>query len=173
MGSPLSPIVANLYMESLEGRALQTAPRKPKLWIRYLDDTFILWPHSDEVFHDRLNAQHPSIQFTSAREIDGRIPFLDVLVEKKNGEVSTSVYRKRTHTDRYIHYSSHHHPRILTGVIRCLKNRADNVCDSQTRASELKHLFEANGYPTRMVRRAHLINNRQTRMMQQTRRDPR
>ena len=37
MGSPLSPIVANLYMESLKRRALEKAPQRPKRWIRYVD----------------------------------------------------------------------------------------------------------------------------------------
>ena len=35
MGSPLSPIIANLYMENFETKALNTA-----MWKRYVDDTF-------------------------------------------------------------------------------------------------------------------------------------
>ena len=35
MGSPVSPIVANLYMEYLEHKALSTAPTPPRLWCRY------------------------------------------------------------------------------------------------------------------------------------------
>ena len=41
MGSPLSPIVANLYMEAFEKRALDTSAQKPNLWIRYVDDVFL------------------------------------------------------------------------------------------------------------------------------------
>ncbi len=37
MGSPLSPIVANLFMEAFEKRALETAVIRPKVWLRYVD----------------------------------------------------------------------------------------------------------------------------------------
>ena len=42
MGSPLSPIVANIFMESFEQEALQLAKDKPRLWVHYVDDTFLI-----------------------------------------------------------------------------------------------------------------------------------
>jgi len=40
MGSPVSPLVANMYMEQLEEKLQSTVPAelKPKLWKRYVDD---------------------------------------------------------------------------------------------------------------------------------------
>jgi len=42
MASPVSPLVANLFMEYLEQKLLDTAPMelKPRLWKRYVDDIF-------------------------------------------------------------------------------------------------------------------------------------
>ena len=64
MGSPLSPIVANIFMEDFETRALDTSPKKSKMWHRYVDDVFIIWTNFDrllEEFHQHLNRQNPSI----------------------------------------------------------------------------------------------------------------
>ena len=76
MGSPLSPIVVNLYMESFERRALSSAKVTPTMWRRYVDDTFVLWPHSAEQleeFHMHLNQQHPQIQFTREEKNDNQV----------------------------------------------------------------------------------------------------
>lgn len=43
MGPLLSPVVANIYMQDFEQRALTKAPLKPSLWLRYVDDTFVIW----------------------------------------------------------------------------------------------------------------------------------
>ena len=42
MGSPFSPIIANLYMESLESKAIASTPLTPTMWLRYVDDTLVL-----------------------------------------------------------------------------------------------------------------------------------
>ncbi|KAK4871974.1 hypothetical protein RN001_016098 [Aquatica leii] len=42
MGSPLSPVVANIFMESFETVPLESSILKPKVWFRYVDDTFIV-----------------------------------------------------------------------------------------------------------------------------------
>ena len=87
-------------------------------------------------------------------EQNNRIAFLDVLVRREGLKMSASVYRKATYTDRYLNFHSHHHPKVLAGVVKCLKNRAVRVCDSNSIQQEIQHLgktFQANSYPDRVL----------------------
>ena len=84
MGSPVSPVVANLYMENFERRALTSAPRPPNIWFRYVDDTFTVLHHDDiGNFTDHINSIDPNIQFTIEPESEGRMPFLDTCIHVK------------------------------------------------------------------------------------------
>ena len=51
----------------------------------------------------KLNGYHENIEFTYEIENDGKLPFLDVLVIRKDYEVETTVYRKSTNNDIYLH----------------------------------------------------------------------
>jgi len=69
MGSPVSVVIANLYMEIFEEQAIESAPYKPKIRKHYVDDTFtILDRDRVDVFLQHLNSQQPSIHFTRDRE---------------------------------------------------------------------------------------------------------
>ena len=102
MGSPLSPIVANIFLEDLETRALETSAWKPKMWRRYVDDVLV-WPHGDQLlkeFHQHLNKQNPSIQFTVERESGARLPFLMCSWRRRDQRSSPQSFeRKHIRTD--------------------------------------------------------------------------
>jgi hypothetical protein len=81
MGSPLSPVIADFFMERFEETALEGAIHKPLCWFHYVDDTFVIWPHGPRKlseFLDHLNIIHESIQFTMETERDGHLPLLDI-----------------------------------------------------------------------------------------------
>jgi retron-type reverse transcriptase len=81
MGSLLSPVIANFIMDAFEEKALKQASHKPLCWFRYVDDTFVIWPHRPEKlegFLDHLNDFHRNIQFTMEMENKGYFPFLDI-----------------------------------------------------------------------------------------------
>ena len=72
MGSPLSRVLANIFMEHFEQNALANIALVPKLWKRYVDDIFVLWSHGKElnIFLSYLNNIHPSITFNIEHEND-------------------------------------------------------------------------------------------------------
>ena len=77
MGSPLSPIIANLYMEAFEKKAISTAPTPPSLWRRFVDDTFVIIKKTQkDSFISHINSIDEKIQFTmeDSKE-DGSMPF--------------------------------------------------------------------------------------------------
>ena len=132
MGSPLSPIVANIFMEHFEQQALASAPHP--LWKRYVDDTFVILKttYKEEFFH-HINSIDSHIKFTAedTRE-DGSLPFLDILITPNNdGSLQTKVYRKPTHTSQYLKWDSHHAISNKYSVISSLLHRAKYICSSQ------------------------------------------
>ena len=69
MGSCISPAMANIFMEFIEDTALSTFHTPPKLWLRYVDDTFcILKKKHVAEFHQHINSISQHIQFTKEEE---------------------------------------------------------------------------------------------------------
>ena len=68
-------------------------------------------------------------------EVDSWLP-----ITRCGNRLSTSVYRKPTHTDRYLPSHSHHHSRMLTGVMQCMHYRAHQILLFHV---TIPHLFKA------------------------------
>jgi len=76
MGSPVSSVVTNLVMEDIETQALETFTDPPRLWKRYVDNTFVIMKRSTlSEFLTHLNKIENSIQFTMEKEKEGCLPF--------------------------------------------------------------------------------------------------
>eukprot|EP00061_Rhincodon_typus_P003833 g21078.t1 len=74
MGSPISGLIAEAVMQRLESMALPQI--QPKLWIRYVDDTFMIikWTKLDET-HQLINNIFTGIKFTREEEKNKQLPF--------------------------------------------------------------------------------------------------
>ncbi|XP_072038295.1 uncharacterized protein [Amphiura filiformis] len=131
MGSACSPLVANLFMERFEKEALKSAPCPPKIWLRYVDDTFVVLKDIDT-----------DIKFTIEPENNKQLPFLYTLITRKeDGNLKVQVYRKPTHMDQYLHFESHHPLQHKLSVGKTLFHRADNiVTEKEDRDQELSHI---------------------------------
>ena len=147
MGSPISPIVANLYMEDFEFKAIKSSPQALYIWKRFVDDTFtIIKPSQKTSFWEHLNSIDHHIQFTSEKSRpDGSMHFLDIsMTPKEDGSLSTTVYRKPTHTDLYLQWDSNHTVSSKNSVAGTLDHRAQIIYSSpQLLQQEEKHLQQA------------------------------
>ena len=131
MDSLVSAIVANLYIDYLEQKALSTAP--PRFWHRFVHDTFVIHKEvNKQDFLQHINSVDSGIKFTvEDNKEDGSIPFLDTIVKpEENDGLSITVYRKPTHTDQYLQWDSHHNLSAMFSVISTLSHRAKTVCSN-------------------------------------------
>ena len=149
MGSLVSPIFANLYMEYFERKALASAINPPWVWYRFVDDTWVIQQQAQKLaFLDHINSVDPAIKFTvKGTKDNGAIPFLDTLVKPlADKSLSISVYHKPTHTDQYLKWESHHSLSSKYSVIGTLTHRAKTVCtNSELLQKEFLHIRNALG----------------------------
>ena len=112
-------------------------------WKRYVDDVFSIIPKGKrDILLNYLNSIDPHIKFTVEQpNAEGAIPFLDTFPQPKGENISVSVYRKPTHTDRYLDFNSSHPISAKKAVVRALMDRAENVCsDPDILVKEIEHL---------------------------------
>jgi hypothetical protein len=133
MGSPISPLVANAFMEHLKVQAPATAAHPPRTWLRYVDDTFVIIEKEYiEELSSHINEFHLSIKFTSELQKDNTLPFLDALVYLDDSNtIQLDIYRKPTHTDHYLNYDSHHPKHQKLGIIKTLFYRCNTIVSEE------------------------------------------
>ena len=100
MGSPASPVVANVCMEVIENTAIETTQTKPKTWKRFMfDDSFsIIKKTVITSFLNSLNNIDPNISFTIELELDNKISLLDTLITRHGNNLKIDVLSKPIHT---------------------------------------------------------------------------
>ena len=134
MGSPLGPLLGNIFPSHPEHKWLDNCPTqfKPAYYKRYVDDSFILFKSKDHIipFLNFLNSQNPCIKFTYEVETENTLPFLDINICHYNGSFLTSVYRKPTFTGLYTNFQSFLLITYKKGLIYSLVFRYFNLWSS-------------------------------------------
>ncbi|XP_055527541.1 uncharacterized protein LOC129720131 [Wyeomyia smithii] len=151
MGSKLSPLLANLFMSDF-GDEAQKEKYFPRVWKRYVDDIFapVKERYLDQTL-EMLNSRHSSIKFTVEREENGKLPFLDLLITRKEDRLlKFSIYCKPTSTDRYITSDSNHFGGQKQAAFHSMAHRLYNIpMENAEFAEENEHIHKAaevNGY---------------------------
>lgn len=154
MGSPLSPIIADLVMKDLETVSIQKLTFTPTFYYRYVDDIALAAPESDlttlvEVF----NSYHPRLQFTI--ELGGHsLNFLDVSLIKSDNRIITNWYRKPTASGRYLNFYSCHPLKQKIGTIIGLIDRVLRLSHPEFHQENFEFVIETlinNGYPLDLI----------------------
>ena len=97
MGSLMSPIVANLYMEEVGKKALNTFQGMTLAhWFRYVDDTWAnIKIQEVQAFTDHISAVDRSIKFTREDTKDNWLVFLNcAVIIGSNSSLGIEIYRK-------------------------------------------------------------------------------
>ena len=153
IGTKLAPGYANLFLPIFERLMLKEYPTKLSIWLRYVDDIFMIWNDSEDKLKDFLayiSTVTPAIQFTHAHSFE-YVNFLDVLVTLTNdGSISTDIYTMPTDTHQYLHMNSCHPNHVKKSIAFSLATRILSIIsDPATVQSRCNELIEY------LVRRGH------------------
>ncbi|XP_058820994.1 uncharacterized protein LOC131683172 [Topomyia yanbarensis] len=159
MGSPLSPVVANIVMEKLEKDAIEKLKQKNislVVYRRYVDDCFVVGRANEiETVVRTFNEQHNNINFTCEMEERGRIRFLDLMLPRE-GEKIQKAWHPKQKTGRYLDYTSESPHTHKKNTAIALFDRALKLTDTEKREETIKtalDILRSNNYPEHYIRR--------------------
>ena len=154
MGTKVAPSFANIFMADFEKKHVYTYPTKPSIWLRYIDDIFLIWEHGEtelQCFLDHLNQCHPTIKFTSEFSTT-KVNFLDTTIHVDlDGSLYTDLYCKPTDSHNYLRYESAHPHHCKGSLPYSQFLRVRRICthleDFDRNALMLAQHFDRRGYP--------------------------
>ena len=91
MGSPLAPVLANIFMGFYESKWINKYNlNEPKFYLRYVDDILAAFDKEQDLlnFLNFLNKRHRNIKFMIEEQINHSIAFLDVFVSGNTSNIS-------------------------------------------------------------------------------------
>lgn len=164
MGKKFAPAYANIYMAHWEETVFPKCPLRPTQYLRYLDDIWGIWQHSQEefgTFIDILNSHHPTIKL-KATQHPTSIDFLDTTTFKgpqflQTGRLDLRVFVKPTDTHALLHRRSFHPTHTFRGILKSQILRFRRICTRTTDYHKsVRRLFLAlrrRGYSWSLMRR--------------------
>jgi len=155
MGSPLSPILADVVMEDLEMHCIKKLDFEIHTYYRYVDDIFLIIPKTKvESVLKMFNNYHPRLKFTHEMEMNNTLSFLNTSVIREGRELLTNWYRKPTYSGRYINYFSNHPKQYKLNTITNLVDQAIMLSSERFHATNIeiiKSILINNCYPVELL----------------------
>ena len=158
MGNPFSPVVADYVTEIILDNVTSEIDFPIPVLKKYVDDLVLAVPKDkvNEVVA-AFNKQNTHIQFTVEMEVDGRLPFLDmVLVRDQQQQIRTEWYRKPVSSGRFLNYHSyhplHHKVNVAANFVKRVLDFSTNIPRSQA-MTIIHQELRRNDYPKQLVGR--------------------
>ena len=158
MGCNLSPILAEALVSTIFEQAISNN-NNIKFCRFFVDDSFLIinYRHVDN-FYKHINSIGNSfgkISFTIEKEHNNSLAFLDTKLTRLNNHIITSVFRKNTHSHRYLNFYSHSSIQNKKGVINNLVTRSIRMSNDQAELNKdidiIKNGLKLNNYPNHFV----------------------
>jgi len=156
MGSPLSPVVADLVLQKLESTILNNLTYKPIFYYRYVDDIALSVPSSllNSLLNE-FNSFHPRLKFTmEISDRGGSLNFLDLTIIKRDNGLIFDWFRKATFSGRFLNYHSHHPHIHKRGTLYSLIDRVIRLSHPQFHKDNFDFIINVlldNGYPLDLI----------------------
>ena len=123
-----------------------------------MDDTFTAFKSINQakLFLNYINNRHENIKFTMEIETEGKLAFLDALLDhNETSDIKISIFRKATFTGLGLSFFSFCTLKFKINAIATLLNRAFHLCNNfnsiHNEFKFIKEFFKNNGYPVKLV----------------------
>ena len=140
---------------------LSNYPKQPKIWLRFIDDIFMIWKEGKlelDKFLEALNSYHQTIKFTQTID-ENELPFLDTVVYRSpTNRIHTRIFHKPTDQKYYLHYHSAHPKNQKDSVPYGLLIRCQRICTEdyhfEQEAKKIYNQLKYRKYPTTLLNEA-------------------
>jgi len=162
MGSPLSPVIADIVMQDLETSCLNRINCKLTFYFRYVDDIVMAAPsEKTDLIFKTFNEYHDRIKFTIEYEESRSISFLDLLLTISDNVIQIDWFHKKSFSGRFLSFHSSHPLCHKIGMIYGLVDRAFLLSHPSFHKKNIRYVIELlieNSYPLNFI--FEKINNR-------------
>ena len=159
MGSPLTPVLANISMAFHESKWLNEYNlKKPQFYLRNVDDILAVFDNEHDSFNflNFLNNRHPNIKFTTENKIYHSIAFLDVFISGiNNPNLTLQTYHKLTYAGLLLNFKSFTSFSFKVSLIKCLIDRPFKIFNNwnsfHNDLENIESSLNKNAYPPFLI----------------------
>ena len=151
---PRKPADASIFMAEIEQKCIYPLIKhKPILFLRYIDDIFMVWTKSEKQLKDfmsELNKKHSSLKF-DFEFVCKRIEFLHTLVYiNQQNKLQTTLFQKSSNRQNFVNAKSEHPYPLNKSIPYCQTLRIRRICstfqDYHSHPRKLNEQFVDKGY---------------------------